>query len=209
MKQNPFNLNSDKNPFDEFKSNENQPKEIQKAEIFGVLKNGSNSMMIKKTGSEIKNQIKKSILPFLNTKKDEIQKLLADFILSATVLPTKPCWMRVEMDKTEFPYKQYTWEEINWSEKAFGQVFKGFGEIEEDCCCCGDAIENTEAPINPCCPQSKEESKARRMYNDSVEDFRDIIMDIKTANVLISNLKDKEEYYLSLEQLVCLNFEKK
>lgn len=193
-----------KNPFEQFENNE-QPKEIQKSEIFGALKNYNNPMVIKKTGKEIKKQINDIILPFLVGKKEEIQKTLTDFLASAVVLPTHPCWMKIKMDEIEFPYKQYAWEEMNWSEKSFGQVFKGFGdiEIEEDCCEEGCA----EQMASPYYPQSKEEADARQKYNLLVEDFRDVIMDIKTANVLLNSLNDEDEYFLTVEQLVGLKFD--
>lgn len=194
-----------KNPFEQFENNE-QPKEIQKSEIFGALKNYNNPMMIKKTGKEIKAQINDIILPFLANKKDEIQTALSEFLSNAVVLPTNPCWMKIKMDETEFPYKQYTWEEMNWSEKSFGQIFKGFGDIEiEEDCCEGESCENV-AKVYPYYPQSKEEAEARQKYNNLVEDFRDVIMDIKTANVLLGSLKDEDEYYLTVEQLVGLKF---
>lgn len=193
-----------KNPFEQFENN-NQPKEIQKSEIFGALKNYNNPMMIKKTGKEIKAQINDIILPFLANKKDEIQTALSDFLSSAVVLPTNPCWMKIKMDETEFPYKQYSWEEMNWSEKSFGQIFKGFGDIEIEEDCCEESCENV-AKVCPYYPQSKEEAEARQKYNNLVEDFRDVIMDIKTANVLLGSLKDEDEYYLTVEQLVGLKF---
>ena len=103
----------------------------------------------------------------------------------------------------EFPYKQYTWEEQHWCEKAFGSIFKGFGEVD---CCEGECVEETTAP-SPYYPQTKEEAQARAQYNTWVEDFRDLLYDIKTANVLVSNLKDKDEYWLTVDQLVALNFD--
>ena len=60
---------------------------------------------------------------FLANKKDEIQTALSDFLSNAVVLPTNPCWMKIKMDETEFPYKQYSWEEMNWSEKIFWSNF--------------------------------------------------------------------------------------
>lgn len=193
-----------KNPFEQFENSE-QPKEIQKSEIFGALKNYNNPMMVKKTGKEIKAQINDIILPFLANKKKEIQTALSEFLSNAVVLPTNPCWMKIKMDETEFPYKQYSWEEMNWSEKSFGQIFKGFGDIEIEEGCYDESCENV-AKISPYYPQSKEEAEARQKYNILVEDFRDVIMDIKTANVLVNSLKDEDEYYLTVEQLVGLKF---
>lgn len=192
-----------KNPFEQFENKgEAQPKEIQKSEIFGALKNYNNPMSVKKTGKEIKDQINKVILPFLAEKKEKIQKELNEFLDTAVVKPTHPCWMKIEMDETEFPYKQYAWEEMNFTEKAFGQIFKGFGDVDvvEEC---GESV---AAPVSPYYPQSKEEAEARHKYNNLVEDFRDVIMDIKTANVLVNSLKDEDEYWLNVEQLVGLKF---
>lgn len=194
-----------KNPFEQFNNvEEKEPKEIQKSEIFGALRNYNNPMSVKKTGKEIKEQINKIILPYLFEKKEEIQKQLSDFLEAAIVKPTHPCWMKIQIDENEFPYKKYDWEEVRWTEKAFGHIFKGFGDIdieEEECC---DGCENL--PISPYYPQSKEEAEARDKYNRLVDDFKDIIMDIKTANVLINSLKDEDEYWLNIEQLVGLKF---
>lgn len=195
-----------KNPFEKFEGvqeTQKEPKEIQKSEIFGALKNSNNPIPIKKTGKEIKDQINNIILPFLAEKKEKIQKELNGFLDATIVKPTNPCWMRIQMDETEFPYKLYAWEALDFSEKAFGQIFKGFGDIEEEYC----KEEGCEQKVLfPYCPQSKEEADARQKYNNLVEDFRDIIMDIKTANVLIHNLKDEDEYWLNIEQLIGLKF---
>ena len=89
-------------------------------------------------------------------------------------------------------------------EKAFGSIFKGFGEVE-DYCDEGECVVK-EAP-SPYYPQTKEEAQARAQYNIWVEDFRDLLYDIKTANVLVANLKDEDEYWLTVDQLVALNFD--
>jgi len=193
-----------KNPFEEEFKEKNQPKEIQKAEIFGALKNYNTPMMVKKTGKEIKQQINDVILPYLATKQEEIQTKLTEFLSGVTVLPTHPCWTKIELSESEFPYKQYSWEETNFVEnqKSVGLVFKGFGDIEGDCPGCGEEIK-----VSPYYPQSKEEAEARRNYNIAVEDYRDLIMDIKTANVLLKSLKDEDDYYLNIEQLVGLKFD--
>jgi hypothetical protein len=193
-----------KNPFKEFEAKQQgEPKEIQKAEIFSALRNSNNPVHIKKTGKEIKNHISNNILPKLIEKKDALASQIADFLSNASVLPQQKPWMKIMFMEEEFPYKQYTWEEQNWCEKAFGGIFKGFGEVE--CCDEGECVE--EAPISPYYPQTKEEAAARAQYNNWVEDYRDLIYDIKTANVLITNLKDEDEYWLTVDQLTALNFD--
>ena len=196
-----------KNPFEEFEAKQQKPKEIQKAEIFSALRNSTNPVFIKKTGKEIKEHISNNILPKLIEKKDALASQIANFLSNASVLPQKKPWMgKIVFMEEEFPYKIYTWEEQHWCEKAFGFVFKGFGEVE-DYCCEGDCVEETIVP-SPYYPKTKEEAQARAQYNTWVEDFRDLLYDIKTANVLISNLKDKDEYWLNTEQLVALHFDK-
>lgn len=197
------------NPFEEFEGTQQQqiqskPKEIQKAEIFDALRNSSNPVNIKKTGKEIKNHISNNILPKLIEKKDALAFQIANFLSNASVLPQQKPWMgKLMFMEEEFPYKQYTWEEQHWCEKAFGSIFKGFGEVD---CCEGECVEETTAP-SPYYPQTKEEAQARAQYNAWVEDFRDLLYDIKTANVLVSNLKDEDEYWLTADQLVALNFD--
>ena len=194
-----------KNPFEEFEvKQQDEPKEIQKAEIFSALRNSSNPIYIKKTGKEIKNHISNNILPKLIEKKDALASHIADFLSNASVLPQQKPWMgKIMFMEEEFPYKQYTWEEQHWCEKAFGSIFKGFGEVD---CCEGECVEETTAP-SPYYPQTKEEAQARAQYNTWVEDFRDLLYDIKTANVLVANLKDEDEYWLTADQLVALNFD--
>ena len=199
------------NPFEQFEKTQQQlqqdePKEIQKAEIFSALRNSNNPLHIKKTGKEIKEHIQNVILPMLADKKDALATSIATFLENASVLPQQKSWMgRILITEEEFPYKQYTWEEQNWCEKAFGSIFKGFGEVECDECCEGTPVAQVPSPYYP---QSKEEAEARRQYNIWIEDYRDLIYDIKTANVLISNLKDEDEYWLTVEQLAALNFDK-
>lgn len=193
-----------KNPFEEFEEKKVQePKIIEKAEIFGALKSSNNPLHIKKTGKEIKTHIENVVLPKLIEKKDALAVQMNDFIANASVLPQQKPWMgRLILMEEEFPWKQYSWEEQHWCEKAFGGIFKGFGEVE---CCEGECVE--EAPISPYYPQTKEEAAARAQYNNWVEDYRDLIYDIKTANVLITNLKDEDEYWLTVDQLTALNFD--
>lgn len=195
-----------KNPFEEFEvKQQGEPKEIQKAEIFSALRNSNNPVHVKKTGKEIKNHISNNILPKLIEKKDALASQIADFLSNASVLPQQKPWMgKIMFMEEEFPYKQYTWEEQHWCEKAFGSIFKGFGEVE-DYCDEGECVVK-EAP-SPYYPQTKEEAQARAQYNTWVEDFRDLLYDIKTANVLVANLKDEDEYWLTVDQLVALNFD--
>lgn len=190
-----------KNPFEQFNV-EKEPKEIQKSEIFGALKQYNNPVIFKKKGKEIKEHIENVVLPKLLEKKSEIQVFLDEFLSNVVVMPTRPCWMRITMSDEEFPYKQYGWEETNYQEKAFGTIFKGFGDIEE-----AEMGECEGCCKSPYYPQNKEEAESRLKYNSFVENFRDIIMDIKTANVLIKNLKDDDEYFLNLDQLTALNWE--
>lgn len=195
-----------KNPFEEFEvKQQSEPKEIQKAEIFNALRNSNNPVHIKKTGKEIKNHISNNILPKLIEKKNALASQIADFLSNASVLPQQKPWMgKIMFMEEEFPYKQYTWEEQHWCEKAFGSIFKGFGEV--DYCCEDGCIEETTT-LSPYYPQTKEEAQARAQYNTWVEDFRDLLYDIKTANVLVFNLKDEDEYWLTADQLVALNFD--
>lgn len=205
--------NNKQNPFEQFEKvdkaeNNNQPKEIQKAEIFSALKYG-NPIAVKKTGKEIKDQINTVILPFLLSKKEEVQINLSNFLDNAVVLPTCPCWTKIDINEEEFPYKQYSWEETHFVEKSFGIIFKGFGDVAVDEECDEGECIKEKIKVSPYYPQTKEESEARLKYNNLVEDYRDILMDIKTANVLLNTLKDNDEYYLNIEQLVGLKFDKK
>lgn len=198
------------NPFENFEK-KNQPKEIQKSEIFSCLRSMQNPVNVKKTGKEIKTQIQEVILPKLIERKDNLAKQISDFLAISSLLPsTEPYKGRLILTEEEFPYKTYNWDETRWVEKSVNSLFKGFGEIEGECCedCDenGDIIEE-QVIVSPSYPQSKEEAKARSQYNNWVEEYRDLLYDIKTANALIFNLKDEDEYYLNSDQLVILNFD--
>lgn len=193
-----------KNVFEQFDNHDENIKVIEKAEIFSTLKNYNNPVMFKKTGKEIKEHIKNVIIPYLVEKTDDTKSKIDTYLAGVSVLPTKPCYVKLEMTEDEFPYKLYSWEETNYVEKSVdsvGSIFKGFGDIDVT-----DADESVEVKINPYYPTSKEEAEGRCKYNCLVEDFRDLIMDMKTANVLIKNLENNQEYWLNLDQLTALKF---
>lgn len=200
-----------KNPFEMYQNKKEERvnvKEIQKSEIFNALRSSCNPMMVKKLGKDIKKQIEDVIIPLLSEKQEILINNITNFLNSTSVLPQQKPWMKLTLTEEEFPYKQYTYDELRWYDKSFGGIFKGFGEIECDSNVCDDE-EKITIQKNPYYPQSKEEAEARSQYNTWVEDFRDILYDIKTANVLLASLEDNTEYYLNVDQLVALNFDEK
>lgn len=175
-------------------------KEINKSEIFGALKQYDNKIMFKKTGKEIKEQVEKVIIPFISNKMADIKVKLSYFLQNTNLIPKQPVWCRLELTEEELPYKLYSWEETNYQEKSVDSLFKGFG----DCGCeCDDAAEN--CCCEPYCASS-EIAESRKKYNCLVEDLRDLILDLKTANVLMSSLEENQDYWLNLEQLTALKF---
>lgn len=189
------------NPFEQFGAKvgeNNEVKQIEKSEIFNALKEYNHQIEVKKTGKEIKEHVTNVLLPLLEEKKLELKTKISEFLANIAILPTHPVWMKLALDAEEFPYKLYSWEETQYCEKSVGTIFKGFG----DCECDGVA----EAPEAPKYCISKEEASKREEYNNWVQDLRDIIYDIKTANVLLTNLKDSETYALTLDQLTALQF---
>lgn len=189
-----------KNVFEQFDKNKIVVKEINKSEIFGALKSYNNPVMIKKTGKDIKEHIEKVLIPFISEKIVSLKENISSYLANAPYLPTAPTWCKINLGE-EFPYKQYTWEETYYEkEKSIGNIFKGFGDVDVDCC------EDCNEIISPVCCTSVEEANARTQYNIWVEDLRDAILDSRTAEVLIKNLDDKTEYYLTVDQVAALMF---
>lgn len=192
-----------KNVFEQFDSKD--VKEIEKAQIFGALKNYNNPMMFEKTGAELKEQIKNVILPILMEANTSKVQFITAFLEAAPTQPTENLYCKIDLGD-EFPFKVYNWEQCHYREKGVeGQIFKGFGDIEPDCEeCCGDNCDVTISTPIYCA--SEDEAKSRQTYNSWVEDLRDIILDIRTANVLLNNLIDTQKYILTLDQVTALKF---
>ena len=184
-----------KNVFEQFDNNKNV-KEIEKSEIFAALKTYNNPMMFKKTGKELKEHITNVLLPILIEENNTKLAAISTYLESVSVKPTHDVYCEISLGK-EFPFKIYSWEESHYREKSVeGSIFKGFGDVE----CCDEA---------ECCPNycsTQEEANNRCLYNSWVEELRNIILDIRTANVLINNLEDEQEYWLNLEQVTSLKF---
>lgn len=191
-------LSSD-NPFEqEHRRNlleKSEMSDVEKSDIMEAISYGSSNTNFgfKKTGKEIKEQIKNTILPTkqaeLATKKAEADKLLA----KCGAAPTKDvCRWWINNIKMEVGYKTY----------------------EEECCMktqgnyvC-DTISWGEDNLPKCnCCETEEQCKARRDYNNIVEIICRILVDIKACEILTKNLKDEDSITLTPQQLVVFQFD--
>lgn len=201
-----------KNPFEKFGKEE--PKEINKSDIFLAMQNSSStsdakSVSITKTGKEIKDQINKVVLPKLNSDYEAKVKEINELLKNTGIAPSinVPNYYGVKID---LPYKIYTWEETCYTEPVKngdnvvnGQIFANYADVESDDD--EDISEDDEDIYIPNLSTSKAMSDARKKYNQSVSDLKDIMLDIKTVNVLM-NLKDSVSYNLNVTQGIALMF---
>lgn len=171
--------------------------EIEKSDIMDAISygGGNSNFGIKKTGKEIKEQIKNVILPTkqaeLATKKSEADNLLAE----CGTAPTKDVcrWWTNNM-RLGIGYKVYDWEECRM--KPQGDYVCDSISWEED----------SKTPKCNCC-ETEEQCKARRDYNETVEIICRILVDIKACDILTKNLKDEDNITLTPQQLVVFQFD--
>lgn len=170
--------------------------EIEKSDIMDAISygGGNSNFGIKKTGKEIKEQIKNTILPTkqaeLATKKFEADKLLAE----CGTAPTKDiCRWWTNNIKMEVGYKTYNWEECRM-------------KTQGDYVCDTISWEQDESPKCNCC-ETEEQCKARREYNEVVEIICRILVDIKACEILTKNLGDEDSITLTPQQLVVFQFD--
>lgn len=170
--------------------------DIEKSDIMDAISygGGNSNFRIKKTGKEIKEQIKNTILPTkqaeLATKKAEADKLLAE----CGTAPTKDiCRWWINNIKMEIGYKTYSWEECRL-------------KTQGDYVCDTISWEQDDSPKCNCC-ETEEQCKARREYNEAIEIICRILVDIKACDILTKNLKDEDNITLTPQQLVVFQFD--
>lgn len=167
--------------------------DIEKSDIMDAISYDS-EFKFKKSGKEIKEQIKNVILPIkraeLKTKKNEANSLLTQ---CGEAPKNDVCrWWLNNLD-LECGYKTYRWEECREMRDDCGEV-----AISVDC---GD---NTKMECN--CAKDENEAKARREYNECVEIICRIMVDIKACELLDNNLKDTDEFKMNVRQIAAFKF---
>lgn len=181
--------NEDVNPF------EAAAEDIQKSDIMEAISYDDN-FRISKTGKEIKEQIQNVILPQkqaeLAVKKSEADDLLEE----CGAAPTNDvCRYWSGMMDIDCSYKVYNWEETCMKCKDGGEVYDSL------------SYENQESKPKCNCPQTIEEAKARKEYNDKVNIICNILVDIKACDILIKNLNDGASVELTPRQIVAFHFD--
>lgn len=161
--------------------------EIEKSYIMNAIGCDS-SIKFGKLGKEIKAKLKADILPPLNAKLQvltaEIESKLED--CGGAPTETVPPWWTSEI-KMDFPFRIFSWQACDLCEgpKVAGSLIAG---------------EEQENPVTP------EMRKCRQEYNDKVREYANVATDIKTCEILETNLSDNERYQLSPRQLTVFGF---
>lgn len=189
------------NPFDREAAEEqlmksNTLNEIEKSDIMEAI-SYSSEFGFEKTGKEIKENINSKILPkkraAYEAKKGEIDKLLAD----CGDAPTKDIcgWCKRGMD-FELGYKSYDWSE----------TYYHTADDYHDCVC--DAVPITGGKeVKKNLPCSAEQAETRQKYNRAVDILCDIMVDIKTCELLVNNIGDSQKIKLTPRQAIVFGFE--
>lgn len=167
--------------------------DIEKSDIMDAISYDS-EFKFKKSGKEVKEQIKNVILPTkqaeLEAKKNEANSLLAQ---CGEAPKHDVCrWWLNNLDM-ECGYKTYCWEECREMRDDCGEVAISV-----------DYRDNAEMKCN--CAKDKDEAKARREYNECVEIICRIMVDIKACELLDNNLKDTDEFKMSVRQMAAFKF---
>jgi hypothetical protein len=170
----------------------NEVDDIQKADIFNALKQERNSIRITKTGKQIKQQIDTVVLPELHVNLAALKLKADEKLKDCGEPPTKdvyPWWL--EEMKVMCDYKIYDWEETCMLNKESIAVSTMSAENAKN------------KYINA--PQTEEEAKARREYNDIVRDICSILVDIKACEIL-KQINDNKTYELTPLQIIAFRF---
>lgn len=177
----------DENPFEKAVAEDG----IEKSDIMNAISYGGN-IKIKKTGKEIKNQLTTVVIPAKQSELSDKKKAADDLLEDCGDAPTKavcPWW--TDDLKIDVPYKVYDWNETD------------FRSCEDDaspvCNSLNSASQNT---VKENKPNTVDEAKARRDYNDAIRCVAGILVDIKACELLSKNLKDNESVELTPRQVI-------
>lgn len=167
--------------------------DIEKSDIMDVI-SYDNEFRMKKSGKEIKEQIKSVILPAkhvdLETEKRKADELLA----TCGDAPThKGGWCRgFDID---YGYNIYDWDETRVKEDCHGDI----------CTSLSFEHQNSKPKINY--PKTEDEACARCDYNRSVDIICRILIDIKACEILMKNLKDDDEIKMTPRQITAFKMD--
>jgi len=174
-------------------SGEQEVYDIRKADIFNTLKQEENSIRITKTGKQIKQQIDTVVLPELRVKLSALKLKADEKLKDCGERPTKdvyPWWAEgIQID--DCGYKIYDWEETCILNK---ESIVGVTISSED-------VKNKYINV----PQTEEEAKARREYNNIIQEICNILVDLKACEIL-KQIDDNKTYELTPLQVIAFKF---
>jgi len=167
---------------------------IQKSDILYALSGYDTKMRFHKTGKEIKAQLKDVVIPELQSNLTAAEAKADELLEECGTAPTNavPEYWTGDL-KVEIPYKFYNWDETQFCEKGTSLV-SSFSPDSYEKRCCKNAPENAE------------QAEARNKYNEAVRAIANITTDIKTCEIIVDNLKDKDSVELNVRQLLAFRF---
>ena len=171
---------------------EESEEKTEKSDIAEALSHGD--IKIKKTGKEIKDQISNIIMPDLTAKLAAKEVEATDLLKECGNAPTHDvCGWWTDGIKMDCGYKVYEWNETYFEENRDQRFMPTFTAADE-----------AEKKGNK--PADKVQAEARQRYNDTVRAICNIKVDIKTCEVMTSNLAEGTTYELSARQAIVLRF---
>ena len=171
---------------------EEDEENTEKSDIAEALRQGD--IKIKKSGKEIKEQISNVIMPDLSAKLAAKEVEAANLLKECGNAPTHDaCGWWTDGIKIDCGYKVYEWNETYFEENRDQRFMPTFTAADE-----AEKMGNK--------PADKVQSEARQHYNDVVRAICNIKVDIKTCEVMTSNLADGTAYELSAKQAIALRF---
>lgn len=193
-----------KNPFEN--SEKTEVFELNKSEIFDAMRTNSekDTLVVTKTGKQIKEQINKVVYPKLNSIQQDLANKLNDLLKLTGEAPKKPYIIYYPV-KIELPYNIYFWDEINYNEKSDTSTFNAFANVDSDEEIDAKLDDVTIDGMKISFPKSKEQSEARMKYNNLLRDIENVIVDQKTLDILLQ-VKDDQTFKLNIQQMMALMF---
>lgn len=171
---------------------EESEEKTEKSDIAEALSHGD--IKIKKTGKEIKDQISNIIMPDLTAKLAAKEVEATDLLKECGNAPTHDVYgWWTDGIKMDCGYKVYEWNETYFEENRDQRFMPTFTAADE-----------AEKKGNK--PADKVQAEARQRYNDVVRAICNIKVDIKTCEVMTSNLAEGTTYELSARQAIVLRF---
>lgn len=175
-----------------------EPKDeiLQKSDVYDAIEYSSN-IKLTKTGKEIKDQLEKTVKPLHERMRDDYAKQATELLKVCGDAPTQECddWTFRNFPelKSVCMFKVYTWREIDYYQENNATSAWGAMQVK------APQIDNPAT--------SKDVSDNREKYNQLVRKYIGELVDIKTCDMLINNLKDKESIQLTPKQIVAFGFD--